>query len=231
MPDILLPAKDGGTFAAYVARPEKRPAGAIIVIQEIFGVNAGIREKCDWLAGEGFLAVAPDLFWRMEPGVQLTDKTEGDMAKAFDFFNRFDIDKGIEDLKATRHTFKGHAESTGKVGCLGYCLGGKMSFLLACRADMDAAVGYYGVGLDQLLPETRTLKKPLLLHMAGKDKFVPPEAQEKIKAGLFEHPNVFIREYPDMDHAFTRVGGEHYDALNAKMADVRTVEFFKKHLR
>jgi len=230
MPDITIAAKDGGGFSAYVAMPATLPAPAIIVIQEIFGVNAGIREKCDWLAGQGFIAAAPDLFWRLEPGVQLTDQTQGEWDKAFDLMNRFDTDQGIEDLKATKHAFRGHAQSTGKVGCLGYCLGGKLAFLLGCRSDAAASVSYYGVGIEALTDEAKFLSRPMMLHIAENDKFVSREARHTIRNALNGNPHVTIHAYPGMDHAFTRVGGAHYDENAAALADERTVAFFKKHL-
>lgn len=230
MSEITIPSKDGGQFKAYVAMPATLPAPTVIVIQEIFGINEGIRGKCEWLAKEGFIAVAPDLFWRIEPGVQLTDKTDAEWEKAFDLMNQFSIDKGIEDLKAAKHTFKGHANSTGKVGCLGYCLGGKLAYLMGCRSDMNASVGYYGVGIEKLLAEANNAKGQVMLHIAEADEFVPPTAQDQIKAGLADNKNFTLHSYPGMNHAFTRQNGKHYDADMAKLADGRTIEFLKKYL-
>jgi len=220
MSEIKIPAKDGGSFMAYCAMPDKTPAPAIIVIQEIFGVNAEMRAKCDALAKEGFIAVCPDIFWRMEPGVQLTDKTEEEWAKAFDFFNRFDVDQGIEDLRAALHTMKGHADVSGHVGCVGYCLGGKLAYLMAA-----------GVGLDALLDEAASIQNPLMLHIAEKDEFVPVEAQQKIKDGLKDNAHVSIHSYAGMDHAFARGQGQHYDEAAAQLADARTLDFLKGNLK
>ncbi len=230
MPYTIIHTEEGESFEAYVAVPGKTPAPAIIVIQEIFGVNEGIRAKCDWLAKEGFLAIAPDLFWRMEPNVQLTDKTDEDWKKAFDLMNRFDMEAGIKDLRTTEKFIRAHKDGNGKAGCLGYCLGGKIAYLMACRTGIDASVGYYGVGLDQLLDEANSIKNPLLLHMPEEDQFVSKDAQEKIKAGLEGNDLVSIYSYPGMDHAFTRVGGAHYDAMEAALADGRTITFFSHHL-
>lgn len=228
--EITIPSRDSGNFMAYVAMPEKIPAPSIIVAQEIFGVNEGLRDKCDWLASEGFIAVCPDLFWRIEPGIQLTDKTEAEWARAFELFNLFDVDKGVEDLRATEHVFKEHADSNGKVGCIGYCLGGKLAYLMAARSGVNASVGYYGVGLDELLDEAKNIKNPLVLHIAEEDKFVSKDAQEKIKSGLKGISNVTIHSYPGLDHAFTRVGGEHYDEKGAALADGRTLDFLRHTL-
>lgn len=228
--EIQIPAKDGGSFMAYIAMPAQTPAPAIVVAQEIFGVNQGLRDKCDWLAQQGFIAVCPDLFWRIEPGIQLTDQSEEEWARAFELFNAFDVDKGIEDLRAAEHTLKGHADCNGKVGCIGYCLGGKLAYLMAARSGVDASVGYYGVGLDELLDEANNIQKPLMLHVAEEDEFVPKDAQEKIKAGLGGNAMVSLHSYPGLDHAFTREGGKHYDADGAKLADGRTLDFLKANL-
>jgi carboxymethylenebutenolidase len=230
MTSLTIPSKDGGSFSAYIAMPARRPAPAIVVIQEIFGINAEMRAKCDELAKQGFIAAAPDLFWRMEPNVQLTDKTEAEWQKAFGFYNRFDVDKGIEDLRATVHTLKGHADTTGKVGCTGYCLGGKLAYLMAARSGIDCAVSYYGVGLDELLGEAENIKKPLMLHIAEKDKFVTPDKQQKIKDGLKSNKLVTIHSYPDVDHAFARGSGQNYNEQAATLANRRTLEFLRSNL-
>jgi len=229
MTDITIHGPDG-SFGAYLAQPAGTPAAGIVVAQEIFGVNQVMRDVCDWLAGEGYLACCPDIFWRIEPGIQLTDKTEAEWARAFELFNLFDVDKGIEDLKATLAQLRGHEACNGKVGSIGYCLGGKLAYLMATRSDADCSVGYYGVGLDELLGEAKAIAKPLLLHMASQDRFAPPEAQEKIKAGLKGHPQVTLHVYDGQDHAFARVGGEHYDKAAADLANERSLKFLKENL-
>jgi carboxymethylenebutenolidase len=153
MSEISSPSA-GVEFGAYIALPEKTPAPGIVVAQEIFGVNQVMRDICDWLAGEGFVAGCPDLFWRIEPEIQLTDKTEAEWARAFELFNIFDVDKGIEDMKLTLAHMRKHEACNGKAGTIGYCLGGKIAYLMATRSDADCNVGYYGVGLAELLART-----------------------------------------------------------------------------
>ncbi len=227
-----ITGSNGEGFDAYVARPaaggDKAPV--VVVIQEIFGVNEGIRHKCDWLAGEGFIAVAPDLFWRLEPNVQLTDKTKEEWDKALGLMNKFDIDTGIRDLQITIDTFRNDKQSNGYVGVMGYCLGGKLAYLMAARSNADASVGYYGIGLETLLEEAKNIENPLLLHIAGKDKFSSPEATAKITHDLASNPHIAMHVYEEQDHAFTRVGGDHYDAKAAEEADHHTILFFKKNL-
>jgi carboxymethylenebutenolidase len=230
MPEISITAPDGGTFSAYLALPEATPAPAILVIQEIFGVNQVMRDICDWLAGEGYAACCPDIFWRIEPGIQLTDKSEAEWQRAFELFQAFDVDKGVGDLKATLDALRGNPATTGKAGAIGYCLGGKLAFLMAARSDSDASVSYYGVGLDELTGEVENIKKPLLMHVASEDAFVPKDAQLKVAEAVANNPLIERIVYEGQDHAFAREGGEHYDAASATAANARSLAFFKANL-
>ncbi len=229
MPDITIKGADG-EFGAYLAMPSGTPAAGVVVAQEIFGVNQVMRGVCDWLAGQGYLACCPDLFWRIEPGIQITDKTEAEWKRAFELFGLFDVDKGIEDMKATLGALRAHEACSGKVGTVGYCLGGKIAYLMATRSDADCNISYYGVGLDELLGEAGSIAKPAMLHVAEKDQFVPAEAQAKIKAGLEGHAQVTLHVYQGQDHAFAREGGEHYNKASADLANGRTLNFFKANL-
>lgn len=217
-----------GSFKAYVAQPKQTPKAAIVVIQEIFGLNPGIRKMCDDWAAEGYLAIAPDLFWRIEPGIVLDADNEQELAKAFDLYAKFDPDQGIADIEAT---IKKARELTGKkVGVVGYCLGGKMTFLAATRTDSDASVSYYGGGIDQLLGEQHAIGKPLMLHLAKEDQYIGPEAQQAIHAALDGNRHAVIHDYPGQDHAFARASGSSRNEEAANLADGRTRAFFAQHL-
>ncbi|UKJ72899.1 dienelactone hydrolase family protein [Azospirillum brasilense] len=231
MTDISIPAGDGGSFSAYVAKPAGGgPAPGLVVIQEIFGVNQVMRDLCDGFAAQGWLAVCPDLFWRQEPGVQITDKTQEEWNRAFALMNGIDQDKAVDDLKATLAWLRQNPGCTGKAGSVGYCLGGRLAFMMAARSDSDANVSYYGVGLDALIGEAASITKPLLMHIAEKDQFVPAEARDKVLAAVKGNPNVTAHVYPGVDHAFARAGGAHFDAQAAELANGRTAAFFKQHL-
>ena len=223
-----------GNFSAYIAKPEgasaDKPAPGLLVIQEIFGVNKVMRDICDAYAAKGYVAVCPDIFWRQEPGVDITDQSKAEWDKAFELYQGFDEAKGVEDLIATVKTMRDHSVITDKVGSLGFCLGGKLAYLMATRSDADCSVSYYGVGIDQALDEAANITKPLLMHIAEKDGFVPPEAQEKIKDTVGPIDKVTAYTYRGQDHAFARQGGDHYHKASADLANDRTAEFLKANL-
>ncbi len=230
MTELQIPSHDNSSFSSYVAYPESEKAPTIIVIQEIFGINQEIREKCDELAGKGYVAVAPDLFWRQERGVELTDKTDEEWQKAFSLMQGFDADLGIKDIQSAIDFIRKQPYSNGKVGAIGYCLGGKLAYLTATRTDADCSVGYYGVGIEDMLDEAVNIKNSLLLHIAEEDEFVDKDAQAKIKEGLKDHENVTLYSYPGANHAFARGNGIHYHEESAKAANARTDEFLKAAL-
>jgi carboxymethylenebutenolidase len=223
--DALLPA--------YLAAPMQVPRAAIIVIPEIFGVNEGIRQKCDRLAADGYVVLAPDLFWRFAPGVELNPDIETELQQAFGYFQRYDADDGVKDIEASihaiRHGLPGHAPVQ-KVGCVGYCLGGRLAYMAAARTDISASVGYYGVMIDQMLGESHAIANPLMLHIPMADHFVGPEAQAAIHAALDSHPRVTLHDYPGLDHGFAAEMGERRNEEGARLADLRTAAFFAEHL-
>lgn len=222
--DIIIQGPDGA-FSAY----QTGEGPVLVVLQEIFGVNQVMRDLCDEYAAQGFTAICPDLFWRIEPGIQITDKTEEEWQKAFDLMGQFDVDAGVRDIAATI----AHARANGadKVGAVGYCLGGQLAYLTACRTDADACVGYYGVNIQNLLDEAKLISHPLMLHIAGKDEFVPPEAQGQIMDKLSKHGLVTVHHYAERDHAFARPGGAHYHAEDAELANGRSLNFLNKNLK
>ena len=230
MVDIETLAHDGA-FKAYVAEPAGTPKAAIIVIQEIFGVNPGIRAKADKWADAGYLALAPDLFWRIQPGVELDADIQDDFQQAVGLMGQFDQDLGVSDIEATIRAARARLGDThGKVGAVGYCLGGRLAFMTATRTDINASVGYYGVGLENLIGESHAIAHPLLLHIPTADGFVGPEAQKAIHAGLDDHPKVTIYDYPGLDHGFAAEMGKRRDEAGAQLADSRTAAYFGEHL-
>ncbi|AZI36001.1 putative carboxymethylenebutenolidase [Caenibius tardaugens NBRC 16725] len=227
---IAIPELDGdGAVPVYVARPAGTPRAAIIVIPEIFGVNPGIRQKCDHWAERGYLAAAPDIFWRFAPGVELDADVDEQLQEAFGYFAQFDADLGVKDIEALIRYLRAK-EGTEKVGLVGYCLGGRMAYLAAARTDIDASVGYYGVMIDQMLNESHAIANPLILHIAGDDGFVPADAQKAIHEGLDTNHHVTLYDYPGLDHGFAAEMGNRRDEAGAQLADSRTEAFFVEQL-
>jgi carboxymethylenebutenolidase len=233
MSDRITVEGHDGAFAAYIARPRALPAPAVVVLQELFGVNADIRKTCDELAEQGFLAVAPDLFWRQEPGVDLSNVTsEADWQHGLRLYGAYDRDAGASDVKDTVDAVRKLPECNGKVAVLGYCLGALMVFLTAVRCHgVDAGVAYHGGDTDKYLREVDGLNAPLLMHLAEEDEFISKAAQAQIKAALAKKPNTAVYSYPGQNHAFSRHNGAHYNAAAAALAHERTYAFLNRQLR
>ena len=231
MKDRITIESRHGAFGAYVAPPKVLPAPAVVVLHEVFGVNADIRETCDELAEQGFIAVAPDLFWRQEPGVDLSVTSEADWRHGLRLYQAYDRDAGAGDVKDAAGAVAELPECAGKVAVLGFCLGGLMTFLTAARFGADAAVAYHGGDTEKYLGEIDGLHAPLLMHLAEEDEFISKPAQAQIKAALAGKPNATVYSYPAQNHAFARHNGAHYNAAAAAVANGRTSEFLHRQLR
>lgn len=225
MTTVTIPAADdAGQFDAFVVQASDRPAGVVVLIQEIFGVNDSMKETARQVAEQGYHVIVPDLFWRLQPGIDLTDKTEAEFKQALAYMNRFDQAKGIADLKATVAYARTMDGSNGKVGTMGYCLGGRLAMMMATDSDSDVNISYYGVGLDGLLGGLDHVAAPLLIHIADEDGFFPAEGRAKVVEAAKARPHVHAYTYPKADHAFARVGGTHWQARGATIANGRSAE-------
>ena len=227
---ITIEGRDG-PFDAHIVRPKVLPAPAVVVLQELFGVNADIRKTCDELAEQGFIAVAPDLFWRQEPGVDLSVTSEPDWQHGLRLYQAYDRDAGARDVKDTANSVAKLPDCSGKVAVMGFCLGGLMTFLTAARYGVDAAVVYHGGDTEKYLGEVNGLNAPLLMHLAEEDEFISKPAQADIKAALAKKPSTTVYSYPGQNHAFSRHGGAHYNAEAAALSHERTNEFLRQQLR
>src|SRR5262249_29171611 len=193
-----------GEMGAYLAIPEKTPAGAIIAIMEIWGVNETMRHHANEFANAGYICLVPDLFWRQQPGVELSDKNPDDVKKAFDLYYDFDYDLAVRDMEDIR---------------------------MCCRTDIDCAVAYYGTYIEHHIREAINLHRPFVLHMALKDRWVQAEVNDLLERRLAPNPLVTIHKYPNADHAFARYGGLTYRKPEADRAFVLTLDFFGNHLK
>src|SRR5260221_9808683 len=227
---ITIKGRDGA-FGAYIARPKVLPAPAVVVLHEVFGVNADIRKTCDELAEQGFVAVAPDLFWRQEPGVDLSVNSEPDWQHGLRLYRAYNRDAGVGDIRDTLDAVAKRPDCTGKIAVQGYCFGALMTFLTAVRCHVDAAVAYHGADTEKYLGEVDGLKAPLLMPLGEEDEFISKPAQAEIKTALARKPNATVYSYPGQHHAFARHNGEHYNAAAAALANGRTSEFLHQQLR
>ncbi len=227
---IEIKASDGsGSFQAYLSVPRSGKGPGLVLAQEIFGVNQTMREVADYYAEEGYVVLVPDLFWRQEPGVQLGYSPD-DWQRAFGFYQGFDESKGVEDIQASLNAIRTRMECIGKAGVLGFCLGGKLAYLAACRTDADVAVSYYGVGIEKALDEAKNITGRLVLHIAENDQFCPPEARAAIMNTLSGRDATELYVYPGVDHAFARTGGDHFHKPSALMAHQRSVAALKSEI-
>ena len=227
---IAIEGRDGA-FDAYISRPNTLQAPAVVVLHEVFGVNTDIRKTCDELAEQGFCAVAPDLFWRQEPGVDLSITSEPDWQHGLRLYQAYDRNAAARDVKDTANVVAKLPGCTGRVAVLGYCLGGLMTFLTAARYGVDAAVVYHGGDTEKYLGEVDGLNAPLLMHLAEEDEFISKPAQAEIKTALARKPNATVYSYPGQNHAFSRHNGAHYNAAAAALANARTSKFLHQELR
>ncbi|MGU7774667.1 dienelactone hydrolase family protein [Burkholderia sp. MR1-5-21] len=227
---IDIPSPDGGTLRAYLSTPAAGKGPGIVLCHEIFGATATMREAADYYAEEGYTVLVPDLFWRQSPGIELGD-SPADFERAMALYRQYDESKGIEDIGAALSVLTRLPECTGEAGVLGYCLGGKLAYLAACRLPgVACAVSYYGVGIEHALDEAAHLRGRLVLQIAGQDRFCPPESQQRIAEALSGRDDVEVYVYPGVDHAFARVGGDHWDKAAAVMAHQRAIAAFRRTL-
>jgi carboxymethylenebutenolidase len=220
-----------GTFQGYMARPAILPAPVIIVLQEIFGVNEDLRATCDELAAVGFIAIAPDLFWRQEPGLSLSHWTDAEWKKGLALYAAYNLEQGVGDVIATVGVARDVEGSTGQVGIMGFCLGGLMTFMTAQRGGIQAAVEYYGGGTENHLQDAKSISCPMLIHLGTEDEFISKDAQRAIAEAVADNSWVTVYSYPGCSHAFARHTGAHYDSAAATLANGRTLTHFKQHLR
>lgn len=228
--NTTIPSHDGRTFGAYYVPAGHDKAPTLILIQEIFGVNEGMRRMCSTWAGQGYNVLCPDLFWRQKPGVELSDKSEAEWQQAFGYYQGFDVALGIADLKSTLAHARSLKENNGKVATIGFCLGGKLAYLMAARSDATCNISYYGVGLDELLDEVPKINSPLLAHFAELDKYVAGDVRSKILAAFAKNPAITAHVYEGVDHAFARVNGITTNRAAADLAFERTKAFLKENL-
>ena len=224
---VTVATGEGGEFKAYVSLPETGRGPGIVLLQDISGVNPSVREVADDYAEEGYVVIAPDLSGRIEPGIELDD-TQEDHRKARAYHQEFDTQKSVEDIAATVTALRALPQHAGKVGALGFRAGGKLAYLAAARTDIDCAVGYCGVGIEQVLDEADKITCPMALHFAGEDKHVPTAAVKQVQGALAGRDEIEIYVYAGADQGFSAKSGNTYDKPSARMAHSRSIALFRK---
>lgn len=225
---IDIKAQDGGSFKGYLSLPHKTDKGTkgpgIVLIQEVFGVNSHMRAVADQYASDGYTVLAPDIFWRMQPMVDL-GYVGKDRDQAIGYMQKMDLPAAVKDLQATVATLRALPECTGKVASVGYCMGGMLSYLCAANAGVDAAVCYYGGGIHNKLDEAGKIKCPLLFHFGGNDANIPPSAVEAVKQAFGGRADARIDVYPGAEHGFNCWDRASYNQQSAALARGRSLSF------
>jgi carboxymethylenebutenolidase len=224
---IDIASHDGKSFKGYLALPPTGTGPGIVLIQEIFGVNSHIRAVADQYALDGYVVLAPDLFWRQQPGVDL-GYTEADFGAAIGFMQKMDFSLAVQDLTTTVAALRARTECTGKVASLGFCMGGLLSYLSAANAGVDAAVCYYGGSIENHLDQASKVKCPILFHFAEKDHYISPAAVKAVQEKFADAKNAVIEVYPGVDHGFNCWERPAYHQQTSSLAHGLTLSFLAK---
>ena len=228
---ITVDLPSGDRMPAYLARPGGPSTGTgVVLLQEIFGVNANMRAIADGHAAKGVTAIVPDLYWRQERDVDLDPAKQADVERGMALMKGMDQDQAARDALDAADHLRGLDRGPTRVGAIGYCIGGKLAYLLSTLSGIEAAVSYYGIAIYAALDMATEVRTPLLLHVAEDDQLCPPDAQARIKAAFAPMPNVEIMTHAGVGHAFARRGGDAYDSAAAERADRATADFLRAHL-
>ncbi|MBU6454975.1 MAG: dienelactone hydrolase family protein [Cyanobacteria bacterium REEB67] len=226
---IDIKTSTGTGMTGYLALPEAPRGPGLLLVQEIFGVNSHIRDVADLYAAAGFVVLAPDAFWRQQPGVEL-GYTPEDVQKGMALAKQLDQAQVLQDMQSALATLRGLPQCGGKVGVVGYCFGGTMAYRLATSDAVDVAVGYYGGGIEASLDSAKNLHCPFMLHFGEKDAHITRASVEKIKDALKDKGHVEIFVYKDADHGFNCDQRASYNRFSAMLAYGRSYRFLKNAL-
>lgn len=226
---IDIDTDNGNNFRGYLSLPPTGTGPGIVLIQEIWGVNAHIQSVADQYAQDGYVVLAPDVFWRLSPGVNL-DYDEAGSSQAFDYMKRLDFPQAVADLTLAVQVLRGLSESRGGVASLGFCMGGLLSYLCAANAGVEAAVCYYGGGISNHLDQAAKISCPILFHFAEKDHYIPHDAVEAVKTAFANKRNAVIETYPEVDHGFNCWARHSYNQKAAAVAHGLSLSFLGKVL-
>lgn len=223
---ISIENPENGNFKGYLSLPTSGKGPGLVMLQEIFGVNSSMRATADHFAKKGYTVLVPDLFWRLDPGVQLSYEGEG-LKKAFEYFQRYDVQQGVTDVGYAIETLRAHTACSKKVGLLGFCLGGKLAYIAAASYKVDVAVSFYGVGIDNHLDLAASIRCPVQMHFGDKDEGISMEHVARVKNVFKNRADAEIQIYKEAGHAFYNRTRPSYDSDAAMLADERTLAFLE----
>lgn len=226
---ISITSHDGQQFDAYLSLPPTGHGPGLVIIQEIWGVNEHIKAVADQYAMDGYVVLAPDVFWRQEANVDLK-YDETDTPKAFQLMTNLDEAHAVADLVSTANALRARPEVTGKLGSIGFCMGGRLSYQLAASGAVDAAVCYYGGGIQNQLDKAPAVKCPILFHYAALDGYIPATAVADVKKAFAGRANAQFHVYEGVDHGFNCWGRPMYQQRAAALARGRTLAWLSEQL-
>jgi len=226
---IDIATHDNQSFGGYLALPPTGTGPGLVLIQEIWGVNSHIRAVAEQYALDGYVVLAPDVFWRLEPRVDLEYDATG-TEQALGLLHALDFANAGKDVSAAVECLKGRPEVTGKVAALGFCMGGQLAYRAAASGSADAAVCYYGGGIQNNLQLAAQIEQPILFHYAQLDQLIPSDAVAQVKAAFADKPQAEFFDYAGVDHGFNCWGRPMYDQRAAALAHGRSLEFLARHL-
>ncbi|HKF28938.1 MAG TPA: dienelactone hydrolase family protein [Candidatus Binataceae bacterium] len=224
---ISIAAAGDNAFRGYLSIPASGSGPGLILLHEIFGLNQHIRDLADTYAEEGYVVLAPDLFWKIRPGIEL-GHSEEDLKTALTYRERFDVEQAIVDIRNTLQALRANPACTGKVGAIGFSTGGLLAYLAAARLPVDAAVAYHGVGIDKHLGEAKSIRCPIALHFGSEDEFVSPTARAAIKQVQAENDDAEVYVYRGIGHSFHDRGRKTFDRSAASLAHSRTISLLRR---
>ena len=220
----------GDQFDGYLSLPESGTGPGLILLQEIFGVNDSMRETADLFADEGYVVVVPDLFWRIAPHIEL-GYSSSEFNEAIRLYKQFNFDTALADIGQTISYLNNDSRCEGGIGCVGFCLGGTLSFLTAAHHSIDVAISFYGAGIGDYLEKAASISCPIQLHFGELDEHIPETHVKNIRTALEGQPNVDIYSYSNSGHAFfNHYRKDSYNRSAAMMAHSRTISALRKAL-
>ncbi|HSR24264.1 MAG TPA: dienelactone hydrolase family protein [Candidatus Eisenbacteria bacterium] len=223
-------AGDAAGLPCHLAIPASGRGPGVLVLQEIFGVNDYVRGRCETLAGLGYVAMAPDLYWRLEPGVEIAHDEAG-LQRAFGYLQRLDEPLAVRDAGAALDRLRGLPEVTGTAGVLGFCMGGRIGYHVTARFRPDAAVLYYGSGTADALELAGEIRCPVLFHFGGDDQYLPAEQVERIRAAFRGRDDLEFDVQPGAGHAFDNYLAPMFHVAHARRAAwALTEDFLRRRL-